>query len=368
MRVVYVSTVDRGGPATHLRTLAPSVRDLGVDVTVVCQSQVVVDLFAGTGVDVRPAPITSKWDVLGARRLAKVLRGADVVHAHDRRAALFALPVARLRKAVALYTYHGLPEDFAPLVGRADGAAGASITRWRRLWVLRGLLPIEGALGRLGGVVVPSRALADFLAGHGFPGDCMHVIPYGIHVGPPLSRHRSDRYTVGTAAILIPRKNVDLTLEACARSSVPVRLEVFGDGPCRQDLESLARRLGLDAGFHGLVPDVRRRLAELDVFVLSTNGDNLPVAILEAMAAGLPVVATRTGGIPELVVHGETGFLVEPGDCDALAGALDDLGADEALRAALGDAGRERARRCFDAGDVARRMVDLYGALCASST
>lgn len=368
MKVAYVCTVERGGPVTHLRTLAPSVQELGVDVMVVCQSQAVADLFAGVDVDIRLAPIKSKWDVAGARRLIHLLRGVDVVHAHDRRAALFALPAARLRGAATLYTYHGLPEDFAPLVGRPDGPESGSIAWWRRLWVLRGLLPIEGCLGRLGAVVVPSRALAGFLGRHGFPGRCVHVIPYGIDVGASVGRPTRDRLAVGTAAILIPRKNVDLTLDACALASTSLRLDVFGDGPCRQALESQARRLGVDATFHGLLPDVRRRLADLDVFVLSTNGDNLPVAILEAMAAGLPVIATRTGGIPELVVDGETGFLVEPGDVHELATALDRLGADGPRRRALGEAGRQRALDHFEAGDVARRMVDLYGALCASST
>lgn len=367
VRVAYVSTIERGGPATHLRTLAPSVSDLGVDVVVVCGSRSVADLFRGTGIDVRLAPVKSKWDVAGARRMAAMLQGADVVHAHDRRAALFALPAARLGRAATLYTYHGLPEDFAPIVGRPEDPAGAIIPWWRRLWVLHGLLAFEGLLGRLGGVVVPSRALADFLVGHGFPSRCLAVVPYGIDVREPVHRDPADRFRVGTAAILIPRKNVALTLEACARASTPLRLDVYGDGPCRPSLEARARQLGVDATFHGLVSDVRDRLPGLDLFVLSTNGDNLPVAILEAMAAGLPVVATRTGGIPELVVDGVTGFLVEPGDVGGIAAAIEVLAADDVLRRAMGKASRERAVARFEAGQVARTMVDLYEALCASS-
>jgi glycosyltransferase involved in cell wall biosynthesis len=120
--------------------------------------------------------------------------------------------------------------------------------------------------------------------------------------------------------------------------------------------------------FHGLVADVRPRLAELDVFVLSTLGDNLPVAILEAMAAGLPVVASRTGGIPELVEDGVTGALVPPGDVDALSQAIGRLVGAPDVRAAQGRAARERVRERFDSGEVARRMVKVYEETCASST
>lgn len=368
MKVVFVSTIERGGPATHLRTLAPSVRDQGVDVMVLCQTEAVAGLFDGSGIDVRVVPVTSKWDVAGARRMGALVRGADVVHAHDRRAALFALPLARLHKAATVYTYHGLLEDFAPLIDRTDDPTTWPIPRLRRLWVLYGMLAIEGGLGRLGAVVVPSRALAGFLDRQGFPSSRVHVLPYGIDIEDVVVRKRDVPFTVGTTAILIPRKDVALTLDACARALTPLHLEVFGDGPCRPALEAQARRLGLHATFHGFLPDVRGRLADLDVLVLSTKGDNLPVAILEAMAAGVPVVATRSGGIPELVADGETGLLTEAGDADGLAAAIDSLGSDESRRRALGAAGRERAVREFEAGAVARRMVELYGTLCASST
>lgn len=378
MRVVYVSTVDRGGPITHLRSLAPAVQQAGADVRVICQSEALGRLFDGTSVDVQVTPVRSKWDVNGVRRLVAALSGADVVHAHDRRAALFALPAARARGARAVYTYHGLPEDFAPLVGRPHGPASAEIPWARRAWVLGGLLPLEGWLSRLGAVVVPSQALADFLAEHSFPPERVKVLPYGIDLPKTGGLAPSDGASqaedegtkplrVGTAAILIPRKAVDVMLRACARVRPPLHVDVFGDGPLRPALEREAEQLGLDATFHGLVPDVRERMADLDVFILSTFGDNLPVAILEAMAAGLPVIASRTGGIPEQVVDGETGYLVEPGDVDGLSAAIERLASDPARRLSFGLAARERAHRYFSSEDVARRMIELYGALCASS-
>jgi glycosyltransferase involved in cell wall biosynthesis len=367
MKVLYVCTVERGGPLTHLRTLAPAVRDAGADVRVVVQGDAQARLFDGAGVEVDVVPARTKWDVAGAARLVAATRGADVVHTHDRRSALFTLPPARARRAATVYTYHGLPEDFAPLVGqpfrrRPDGVPWA-----RRLWVLDGLLRIEARLA--GAVVVPSQALADYLVAAGFPAARMTVLPYGIDTTGPVAAGGHEPVEVGAASILIPRKAVDVLVEACARVEHPIRLHVYGDGPQRADLEAQARRLGLDAVFHGLVPDVAPRLRDLDLFVLSTRGDNLPVAVLEAMAAGLPVIASRTGGIPEQVVDGVTGALVPPGDVGALARAIEGLAAAPEVRAAYGRAAHERAVQLFDSAEVARRMVKLYQRVaCASST
>ena len=117
----------------------------------------------------------------------------------------------------------------------------------------------------------------------------------------------------------------------------------------------------LHAEFPGFVPDVEEKIAELDVFVLPSRGENLPIAILEAMAAALPVVATRVGGVPEVVVDGETGLLVEPEDAArAGRGARPSCVADEAFRQRLGQAGATRIVEHFDARSTARQMVELY--------
>jgi glycosyltransferase involved in cell wall biosynthesis len=108
------------------------------------------------------------------------------------------------------------------------------------------------------------------------------------------------------------------------------------------------------------VLDAPARLGELDVFVLPARAENLPMAILEAMAWAVPVVATRVGGVPELVVDGATGLLVRPDDREALASALEALVADPGLRSSLGRAGAQRVATEFDSALVARRMVALY--------
>ena len=104
------------------------------------------------------------------------------------------------------------------------------------------------------------------------------------------------------------------------------------------------------------------------MLVQPSRADNLPLSILEAMAAGLPVVGTRVGGIPELVVDGETGVVVEPESPRALADALEQLAGDPDRARKLGRNGAERAAEHFSPDGVAARMVALYEELCASST
>jgi glycosyltransferase involved in cell wall biosynthesis len=140
------------------------------------------------------------------------------------------------------------------------------------------------------------------------------------------------------------------------------RAAIVGDGPDRPDVEAALAGSGELLGERR---DVRELLAGADVFVLSSLSEGLPLSILEAMAAGLPVVASAVGGIPELVVDGETGFLVPPGDPEALAEALRRVVADDELRRRLGAGGRERAEQLFAVEPGRRAHVALYERLLA---
>src|SRR5439155_3026609 len=110
MRVVYVSTIERGGPLTHLKQLAPRVAAEGMDVHVLCGSEQVAQSFRALGVSAEAVPVTHKLDVRGAAALWPHVQGADVVHTHDRRAGLFGRLVGRARSAHVVHTLHGLPE------------------------------------------------------------------------------------------------------------------------------------------------------------------------------------------------------------------------------------------------------------------
>jgi glycosyltransferase involved in cell wall biosynthesis len=194
------------------------------------------------------------------------------------------------------------------------------------------------------------------------------VIPLAADPAAQAAPPEHDALVVGAAANLEPWKGLDVLVEAARRAQAPVRLEIFGDGTERQALERQAREAEVDARFHGFVPDLPERLGGLDVLAQPSRADNLPVAVLEAMAAGLPVVGTRAGGIPELVLDRETGLLVDPEDPAGLASALDTLAADPELRRRLGHAARARASAEFSPEALARRTISLYEELCGSST
>jgi glycosyltransferase involved in cell wall biosynthesis len=363
MRVVYVSSNAFGGTVTHLQMLARSVAELGVHVHVVCANAVLAEGYRRSGVEATALELRHKFDIPNAARLRALLRGADLVHTHDRRAGLLARPLARALGAQVVDTYHGLPEEVASEVGGSGFVASG--TSRRRLAAVRAYLRIEAALAHLGVVVVPSKALAVYLERHGFPRKRLRVIPNGIDIRRTVPAPAHEPFVVATTAYLIPRKGVDILIAACSRVRQPLRLEVFGDGPLRPELEKQAEELGVDVRFHGDVPNARQRLEAADLLVLPSRGDNLPVAVLEAMAAAVPVVATRVGGVPELVADRETGILVDVDAADELAAAIEKLAADPELRKAYGAAGARRAAALFEVGVVARRMLRLYKELCS---
>lgn len=368
MKVVYVSTIERGGPVTHLRQLAPRVAAAGIDVHVLCASDAAAESFRELGVRAEAVSVSHKLDAPGAAGLWRKLAGADLVHTHDRRAGLFGRLAGRLRGARVLHTLHGMPEEIAARIGRADAPDPPGVSRARLAWLEHGYLPLEAGLTRLGHVVTPSQAMADFLLAHGFSPRLLHVIPLGVETGTVRTGDGHDVLVAGVAANLEYWKGIDVLLEAARLVEAPLRIEIYGDGSLRGRLERQAQDGRVDARFHGFVADVRERLPELDMLVQPSRADNMPLSILEAMAAGLPVVGTRVGGIPELVVDGETGLVVEPESPRALADALEQLAGNPDLIRQLGRKGAERAAEHFSPDGVAERIIALYEELCASST
>jgi colanic acid/amylovoran biosynthesis glycosyltransferase len=175
---------------------------------------------------------------------------------------------------------------------------------------------------------------------------------------------------------MIEKKGIDYGLRAVAelrRREIPVRYTVIGDGPERQALRSLAHELELGETVSFLGWRDQRAVAQLmqesDVLlapsVTDAAGDQegIPVTLMEAMATGMPVVATRHSGIPELVEDGVSGFLVPERDAPGLADALDRLARDAALAARIGRAARARIAAEFDIGRLNERLVVHYHAL-----
>ncbi|HYP20341.1 MAG TPA: glycosyltransferase [Chloroflexia bacterium] len=152
------------------------------------------------------------------------------------------------------------------------------------------------------------------------------------------------------------------------RKSHPrARLLIIGDGPLRPDLEKYAAELGMldtqAAIFTGTRNDVDRLLGAMDVFVLPSHMEALPIAVLEAMSMCLPVVATRVGGVPEVVQDGSTGLLVEPGDRPGMRDALARLASDRGLAHLLGTSGQARVRAHFTVDKMVRHVEELYETL-----
>ncbi|WP_438005091.1 glycosyltransferase [Sorangium sp. So ce321] len=222
---------------------------------------------------------------------------------------------------------------------------------------------------RLAGVIVKYEAEAALAAE--VLGAPAHVVPNGVALGarPPAARRASSderaRLAIGTAARIHPHKKLDELL-AALRLAAPrlpphvLRLAGGVDRGAEAHAEELRRMAaGLSVEWVGELADARAFLSDLDMFALIAEPAGCPNASLEAMAEGLPVVATAVGGMSEQVDDGVTGRLVPPADAAALAGALVELAADPALRARMGAAGWERARERFSLERMVRDYVDV---------
>ncbi len=253
-----------------------------------------------------------------------------------------------------------IPTTLLPHVHTEHGF-GADEARRRHLRrdLVRTLL-----LRRARALVVPSRQLAR-LARHIWrlpPARIVHI-PNGVDTDVPRARPAAGDggpLRLVTVAPLRREKRVDLLLEALARAvaQVPLRLLVVGDGPERARLEARAARPDLAGrvAFVGHEPDPAHRLAEAHLFALASDTEQMPLALLEAMAAGLPVVARDVGDVRWMVAPANRPYIVAGEAPDALARALVALAAAPDLRAELGRANRRRCRRLFGR----ERMVDAY--------
>lgn len=180
--------------------------------------------------------------------------------------------------------------------------------------------------------------------------------------GPPPDRPLArDSVELVSAGRHDPQKGLDVLLRALALLPPVVRLTLVGDGSQHGELRRLAVELGVAnrVRFPGWAHQVHRYLAEADIFVLPSRSEGFPLAILEAMLARLPVVATPVGSVPEAVIPAETGLLAPKDDPEALAHSLRILARDPALRRRLGERGRAHARQ-FSAEAMARRYLELW--------
>ena len=340
MTVVHVHRMRGiGGSERHLLTLLPALRALGVDARFVG-----LDDLDGWN----PQPF---YDALGdvpytrlrsVRGLRRTLGGADAVHTHLVHADVFGAVAAG--RADVFSTKHN---DDRFRTGPWRFAERLLAHRARR-------------------IVAISRALKRFQVDRvGLPAAKVEVVHYGMDE-PPKAWGENPELALGDGPVLAcvarlePQKGVDVAVRALHRATGgPDRptLVVLGEGPERPRLEALARELDVRLVLPGRLPDVAAVLRQADLLVHPARWEGFGLAVLEAMLCSLPVVATNVSSLPELVVDGETGFLVPPDDVEALAAAiaraLDD-------RANLGHRGYERARSEFSVERMAKRTAALY--------
>lgn len=173
-----------------------------------------------------------------------------------------------------------------------------------------------------------------------------------------------EKPVIGTVARMAPQKGLPFLLEAIAilGETVNAGFLIAGDGPLRPDLERQAEQLGLSGKvcFPGYCQNIKEILQIFDIFVIPSISEGLSITAIEALAAGKPVVASRVGGLPEVVEDGKTGVLVPPGDPATLASAIKNLLDDPALRERMGRAGRRTAKDKFSLENMIRKTEELY--------
>jgi glycosyltransferase involved in cell wall biosynthesis len=357
--LVVVTLAEAGGAQTFAATLVAGLRDgYAIEVAAHGPDGALADACAALGVPFHhvehlvrdPHPWHDAAAIAELRSLARRVR-PDVVQINSSKAGVLARLALAGTGARTVFTAHGWAFS-----GRG-GASGAAYAAAERL-----VAPLSDAI-----VCVSSHDLA-LAREHGIsPRGGLHVIHNGVDApaAPPSRRAPGARLVLGCTARLAPPKDLRTTLDALARPGCERwELRVFGDGPDRARIEAHRDALGLGDRVRllGNRDDVPAQLAACDAFVLISDWEGLPYSILEAMAAGLPVLATRVGGIGDLVAPDATGELVPPRDAAAAAAVLARWAADPAALAPLGAAGHARARARFSRA----RMVARYDALFSS--
>jgi glycosyltransferase involved in cell wall biosynthesis len=315
---------------------------------------------AAAGLPVLPRRMRSELGFVAALRLAIAMRRrkCQLVHFHDAHAAAVGGMAAALAQV-----------PLRVISRRVDFPLGRNFLSRRKY--------IKAA----DAVIAISQGVKRVLVEGGVAPERVEVVPSGIDFSvydQDLPRdylrrefHFSEAdYLVGIVAQLEDHKGHRYLIEAAhllMQKTRNVKIVIVGEGSLRLELSQQAERLEVKdvVYFIGFRTDIPRILASLDLFVLSSHLEGLGSSLLDAMACGLPVVATRTGGIPEVVHHGKTGLLVSAKNPEALAEAILTLYHDRRLAARLAEEGRRQVRGKFSAQATAARTVEVYLTLAA---
>jgi glycosyltransferase involved in cell wall biosynthesis len=380
IRVIRViSRLNVGGPSLHVTALTAGLDRSRFESTLVIGTEnpgegSMLDLAEGRGITpvlipemVGEAQLKGR-DVKALARLYRLMREQrpHIVHTHTAKAGFLGRVAARLaRVPVIVHTYHG-----HVLHGYYSNTKTQLLRRMER-----GLARITDRL-----VAVSEQVKRDLVRYRIAGADRIEVVPLGLDLQPFLeSAHlrgefRRERELTSTTPLIgivgriFPIKNHRLFLDAAAgvvAAEPGARFVVVGDGTLREAMEQHAHKLGIRYRviFTGWRRDLAQIYADLDVLVVSSDNEGTPVSAIEAMAAARPVVATRVGGLPDLIVDGKTGRLVPPRDPAALRDAVLELLRDPSYARAIGETARAGVRERFATGRLLRDVEALYTAL-----
>ena len=355
MKILHVETGRHlyGGPQQAIYLISALI-DRGHDCTLVCPPDSGIDSAARAAtIPVRNLFCAGDLDLPFAYRLSQYLQGSkpDLVHCHSRRGADM---LGGLAASIA---------DVPAVVSRR-----VDNTEIRLMAALR-YRPFKK-------IIAISEAIANVLRDHDIDDERIVVIRSAVDTdrfAAVVDRQAfqkefavsHDAIVIAAAGQLIPRKGHRYLLQAVAglRQSYPqIRLIIFGEGYLNNQLRAQAASLGLGdiVQFAGFRDDLDDYMSCFDIFVHPALAEGLGVATLKAAAAGVPVVGFDAGGLPEAVIDGETGILVQPENVAALGDAIAALIDEDGLRQGMGSAGRERMQKEFSIDTMVDKHVDLY--------
>ena len=382
-----IARLNMGGPALHVAYLTEGLAERGYDTTLVAGSLArgedsMAFVAEARGVEVVKIDelhreISPFRDIVAVFRLARLIRAErpQILHTHTAKAGaigrLAALVAGPDAPPIVVHTFHG-----HVLHGYFDPVR----TQVFRL-LERFLARTSTAL-----IAVSPQVRDDLVSLHVAPAKKFTVVRLGIELDERVAIDEEmraearrvmgippERFAVGWVGRMTGVKRTDDVVRAFAalrKRGVDACLCIVGDGPDREQVERRAHELGVirDCLFLGYQEDVARFFAVFDAFVLSSVNEGTPVVAIEALAAGRPVVATRVGGVPDVVTDGVDGFLVEPGDIEALADRLERLALDPELRSAMGEAGRTRVLPRYAVSRLIDDIDRLYRSLLQPSS
>lgn len=337
MKIIHVETgMHLYGGAQQVAYLLKGLKARGVENLLVCPPRSAIALEARkSGIEVHEIPCNGDLDFRFLSRLIQLFRAEqpELVHLHSRRGADVLGGIAACRTGV-----------HAVLSRRVDNPE----SRW--------LLPLKYRMYER--VICISEGIAAVLNDQGVDAAKLRVVRSALDPDvwmrakprPALDVEfgiAPERLCIGVVAQLIERKGHAVLFDALSQlpaHTPPYQLLIFGQGPLRAELERLVGSFGLRdrVVFAGFRKDLSNWMGALDLMVHPAFAEGLGVSLLQAQAAGLPVIASRVGGIPEAIVHQQTGVLVAPGDAQALSQAIADLLNNRECRVSLGMAGRRR--------------------------